>query len=410
VTKTLKFWVIPNADFDTKAIIEKELNNFRRLHKGIEVECEVIPWIFAWSRIMKAAKEKAGVDVLMLGSTWVQTLAHIGALMNLDGLGIDKESFIPSYVDVCTYHKSLWAIPWFCEAKLLYYRKDHLAKAGIDPAELDNWDGFIKACARLSAARRGGKNTFPMGFSIQSEPVLAQDLACFIWAYGGDFVTRDGKGSMLSDQSTRNGLKKLLRLISMKSKSSLNVNTGDVVANFFFKDVSTFMLSAPWSSRIFLRPDVPTYAGRERAQNIGITLVPGGDSGRYNFCGGATAAITSFTPNRKEAGQLVKFLTSAESMKRYCKFINAVPARAAVEPSLPVMGQYAAVYRDAVVTYGRHFPKHPLWGSIERVIVSGMSKALNEYCTGYNERAFFKNVGELNDEIQKIFSLFGGGI
>lgn len=406
---TLNLWIMPNADFDTKEIMGKELAHFRSEHKGIDVQFEVIPWLYSWPRIVKAYKEKGGVDVMMLGSTWVQTLASIGALQNLDGLSIDMARFIPAFRDVCTYKRSLWAIPWFCDAKLLYYRKDHLKAAGIEPGSLSTWNGFLEACGALAKRRSGGKKTYPTGFSIQAESVLAQDLSCFIWSAGGDFISPDGKRPALSDPQTRTGLKTLLHMIDSGfiSKLSLQHTSGDVIADFFCKDAYTFVFSGPWANRVYLNSGVETYIGDKRAENIGVMILPGGKAGRFNFFGGATAAISSFSKNRREAEALLKFFAGAESQKRYCARINAIAGRTDVGISLPFMSGYKDIYRDAVMEYGRTFPQHPLWGAIEGIIVSGVAEALNEYSISGSEAAFYKAAGSLDGEIAELFGLFG---
>lgn len=407
--KTLKFWATPIGDFDTKSIIDRELSHFCRVNKGIKVELEVIPWLTAWSRIIDAFKRKVGVDALMIGTTWVKTLSYLGALRNLDGFSINKNKFIPAYIDVCTYNKSLWAVPWSCDAKLLYYRKDHLAKAGIEPSGLDTWDKFNEACAKLARLRPGGKRVSPLGFSIQKENVLAHDLADFIWPAGGDFISSDGKKPMLNDPLSRSGLKELLNLISSGyiSESSLHMGFGDVAASFFCKGAYTFFISGPWINRVFLNPRVSTYIGHEAAKQIGIAIIPGSDHGRFNFCGGTTIALSSFCENQKEAGALIEFLAGAESQKRCCRNINAMPGRRDVDIALPLMGEYKDVYKEAVAKYGRHFPPHQLWGSIEQLIIHSMSDALNEYANKLDEGAFFRNVREINGEMEKLFTLFG---
>ena len=58
-----------------------------------------------------------------------------------------------------------WALPWFTEARAIYYRKDVLKKAGVDEATaFADWDAFratlekIKTGARRSTASRSSRS------------------------------------------------------------------------------------------------------------------------------------------------------------------------------------------------------------------------------------------------------------
>lgn len=403
MTKNLNFWVMPNADLDTKKLIDRELSRFSRLHPSIRVTSRVIPWLHSWPEIMKACKEKDGVDALMLGTTWVQTLAYLKALRPLDGEHIATGGFIREYLKLSGYGKRLWALPWFCEANVMFYRKDLLEQLGVEPESIRTWNDFSAVCARLRKACP------PLGFSLQPDQTFAQNLSCFIWSHGGDFISPDGKSFPIADKKALKGFSMLLSLISKGyvSRDSLNISTGEVIGDFFFRGAYAFIISSPWPIRLYLNPESPLYVGRERDGKFGIMNIPGGPAGRFNFTGGSTLAVTSFSRHQEEAVMLVKFLASAQSQERYCRSIGMLPARTDAKIHLPLLQGKESIFEAAVSKYGKSFPPHPLWGSVERIVISGMSYALNGYVKDRRMSRFVASLREVGTEIDRIFKIFG---
>src|SRR5258708_40305119 len=90
----LKLWVMPNAGFDTRRVLQKELALFHKENPGYEVALTVHPWYFAWDRIIAAAKHKDygdPPDVIQIGGTWNTTLAALGALSDLTDYLVDVD-------------------------------------------------------------------------------------------------------------------------------------------------------------------------------------------------------------------------------------------------------------------------------------------------------------------------------
>src|SRR5690242_471880 len=82
----LNLWVMPNAGFDTQRVMERELALFHKENPDYEVRLTVIPWFFAWDRLIAAAKRlvtQDPPDVIQIGGTWTTTLAALGALTEL---------------------------------------------------------------------------------------------------------------------------------------------------------------------------------------------------------------------------------------------------------------------------------------------------------------------------------------
>src|SRR4051812_37544488 len=82
----LNLWVMPNAGFDTQRVVQRELADFHKKNPDYEVHVTVIPWFFAWDRLVAVAKRRFTrevPDVIQIGGTWTTTLSALGALCDI---------------------------------------------------------------------------------------------------------------------------------------------------------------------------------------------------------------------------------------------------------------------------------------------------------------------------------------
>ena len=61
---------------------------------------------------------------------WPAQFAVNGWILDLTDRFKDSGSFLQGPVEAATYDGKLWAVPWYTDAGLLYYRKDLLEKSG----------------------------------------------------------------------------------------------------------------------------------------------------------------------------------------------------------------------------------------------------------------------------------------
>jgi multiple sugar transport system substrate-binding protein len=141
------------------------LDEFQRAEPDVEVRITVVPWA---SYQQKLRLDVAGGTVDDLFWTNLYTdyadagrLADIGAMLGPEAV----RQWDPGAVEQYTRHGKLWAVPQFVDGgTAVYYNRDVLTAAGIDPAEL----------ARVTWNPHG-----PDSF----EPLLRRITAAAPWAY-----------------------------------------------------------------------------------------------------------------------------------------------------------------------------------------------------------------------------------
>jgi sorbitol/mannitol transport system substrate-binding protein len=95
-------------------------------------------------------------NVIMIGPYETPLFAKNGWLTNLSSQFIAKDSsydagdLLPSISKALSYKNSLYAVPFYGESSMLYYRKDLLAKAGVTMPQHPTWAQVQSAAAKLN--------------------------------------------------------------------------------------------------------------------------------------------------------------------------------------------------------------------------------------------------------------------
>src|SRR3989338_1743670 len=144
--KVVEMWVMPNS-LEPITDLENLLKPFEK-ETGIKVILTSVDWGAAWNKITPAATSGDVPDLVQLGSTWVSAITGMGALEELSKEAVaalgGAKTFVPVAWQTTVIEGSgkTTAIPWFVDARGLFYRTDAFKKAKVDTGELASWDSF----------------------------------------------------------------------------------------------------------------------------------------------------------------------------------------------------------------------------------------------------------------------------
>lgn len=407
----LNLWVMPNAGFDTQRVMQKELALFHKENPGYEVKLTVHPWYFAWDALIAVAKRKDYIDppdVVQIGGTWNTTLAALGALSDLTDYldDIERADIVRPIWNYCyePTRTKAYSLPWFLDARVLYYRNDILEELAISPEDLGTWKGFREACERLQNSKLG-KRFFALPLQGQKEGILIHDLAPWIWGSGGNFLSSDRHFSHFHEPAALKGIDFYYRMMVDHLIPLLGRDrffTGD-----FFSGQFAFQLSGVWPINSFLNPKYPYYQP-DVADHYGISVFPSGPAGQVTYLGGSNLAIVSTSQHPHAAWKLIKFLTSLESQVRHCRQIGMLPSRySALEELLeaaPV--RVAEVFRHSL-RVARTLPCAATLGTIERIMGRTSQSLMNAVREGrYDEGLLTQEMTAASKEADYILSLY----
>lgn len=309
------------------APIQKLIEKFNRENPGIKVVEETLPAATDEQHqfyVINLEGGSADFDVFALDVIWGPEFARAGWLRDITGLmpQAEREEFFDAPIESVTYKGRMYAIPWYIDAGVLYYRKDLLEKHGYagPPAA---WDELASAAAKITAAEPEVK----YGFVWQGKQY--EGLVCnvleYMWSAGGG-VMKNGKPALDSPENVK-ALSFMRSLIYEKGVTPEFVNTATEEPSrlIFGRGEAVFMRNWPYAWNIYARPDSAVRG------KVGLAPLPRFEGGKSaSTLGGWQLGVNRFSKNPEAAEKFAKFLTSYESQKLVSTTIGFRPTRKAL--------------------------------------------------------------------------------
>lgn len=399
----LNFWVMPNAGFATRPILQTFVDEFEAAHPDVKVRLVIHPWSLAWNRFMEVIKGrniKAAPDVLQVGTTWVTTLSYLGALEKVPAeIGIHDNS------GASLGDASAECAPWFIDIRVLYYRQDIFQRLGVDPKWLDDWKGFNRACAEiLKAIQKGGLGQViaPLAIPGQKPGVLMHDLAPWVWQAGGDFGGDEAGETTLTQTALLQGCAFYFDLVA---NGYMPVPNSAVPPGNFFTGHYAMQFTGSWPVDSYLNPSSP-YSNQSVVKGFAVAPLPEGPHGRYTFLGGSNLGVAAASQNKEAAWEFVRFLNEPDRQSRHARAIGALPAR--LEGMQPLFKDHSDAHQVFLSSFNhaRRLPRVIELGSVEQIIYKMGARLLASIREGtYNHKRLQQEINAANGEIKTLLSV-----
>ncbi|MFC8232791.1 ABC transporter substrate-binding protein [Streptomyces sp. NPDC057284] len=170
---------------DGKSLLEREiLGGFRKKHPKVKVNVDYTTYAQLNEKITTGLAGGLLPDVLMMGVGWIPPFAAKKAIAELPEKLASAHDYEKRVLEPSRYDGRLYALPVVLDTRIVVYRKDHFAEAGIKKTPA-NW-AELRAVAR-QLTRNGHLGFDP--FSID----LRQCWETFLFANGGRLFSADGK-------------------------------------------------------------------------------------------------------------------------------------------------------------------------------------------------------------------------
>ncbi len=379
----INIWLMQEHEHLFKNTIMPE---FAKQHPEIELILTTTSWHFLWDKVVMFSKRKQGPDVLQIGSTWNGVLAEIGALKDITGHlaasgGLDI--FIKEAAKPCVFPGTLRvsSVPWYLDARALFYRKEILDIHGFTAHDLASLEGLEKVCAAVHNFKAGDKTVAAFGISGQKDAQLVHSLAPWIWNYGGDFMSHDGKKICFDAPEAFHGIEAYFNLINQYGdKPSIMQSYETFLDNFFHKGNYCLAYTGPWVNNTYLNPKHEAY--NRLSPHIEATLMSGGPGGRFTFLGGSNLAVSEFSRHPDEAWELVNFLTQLPIQENFCAVNHQLPSLTeAYKAKICIDNSPQKIFRDAI-QHARSLPNSPHWAQIEDILIEYIHRILVSIAEG----------------------------
>ncbi|MDD9267134.1 ABC transporter substrate-binding protein [Paenibacillus sp. GCM10023248] len=365
---TLTVWMKKQLFEDQNNLVTERAKQFGA-ENNVNVNIEVIAYEDFYPKWSAAIESKTVPDVSFFGYQEVGQFYGKNVLEDLSDLVKKVESangeIQPSLKKAITFQGKQYAIPFWTESQVLYYRKDMLKNAGFD-APPKTWEEFRTMAKKLTDP---GKGVYGAGIGYGKGNSDAEFLTRgIIWSYGGSLDTQDGKTVIANSPETVTAAK-YIRDIFLTDKSTPPSALGwdDSGNNKAYLSGQAAMIFNTGSVLATIKKDNP-----ELYEKTGIAPFPAGPKGTYIPGISNNLGIFKDSKNKDLAKKFIEYMVATDWYKTW------------VEKGAPLTG--------------------PIYGKLasEKVWQDEKFQAFTESVKGFNFLGF---PGEYNPKAGEVFNL-----
>jgi multiple sugar transport system substrate-binding protein len=305
-------------------LLQQVLDQFEATHPGIQVRFETIA-----DQYMDVLKTRiigeAAPDVFYLDVFEAPFLMSQGVLEPLDAYitpETDLADFEPRLLNAFKDGDRLYGLPKDYSTLALFYNHKAFAAAGLDrpPA---TWEELLEYSKRLTIDRNGDGRPEQYGLGFTAD--LAR-LVYVIQAYGGQVLDNQGNAAFASEAALK-GLDRVIQQYRQDRTAALPTDVGSSSgSDIFGRGRAAMVIEGNWAIP-YLKDTFPDI-------DFATAEVP-----RINDRPGTMVFTVAYvmnpqTKHKREAWELIAYLTGKEGMKQWTSTGFALPTRQSVAQSL----------------------------------------------------------------------------
>ena len=364
---TVEFWAMGQEGEQVKALLPE----FERRHPGIRVRVQQIPWSAAHEKLLTAYAGDSMPDAFQLGNTWIPEFVALRAIEPLDERlkpwpEAALNDYFPGILATNRLDGRTYALPWYVDTRLFFYRTDLLAAAGFaePPA---TWDGWLQAMTALKGPNASGRYAILL-------PINEWQLPVILALQRGASLLRDrNQYGNFREPPFREAFAFYLRLFDRGLAPPVSNAQMANLYQEFAKGTFAVYASGPWNIGEFGRR-LPA-AMRDQWMTAALPafddfppLPPGEGPGvravGLSLAGGASLALSRTSPRREAAWKLLEFLAEPEQQARFYQLTGDLPARQSAWSDPALAGnRHARAFRQQLQNV-RATPPIPEWERI----------------------------------------------
>jgi len=296
-------------------VLTRQVGRFMAANPGVQVETQRTPDDATQRHQLYVQWLNAQVgrpDVLQLDVVWTAEFAAAGWILPLDRFRPSTEDFFPASLEANRWQGRLFALPWFMDVGMLYWRTDLVPRA---PVSLDELARFAPA---------GISDEVPYGIVWQGARYegLVTVFLEVLGAFGGEILAEDGRVAVASPAGVR--ALELLRGQIGKIAPPEVLTWHEEETRFAFQNGNAvFLRNWPYAWPLLNEREKSKVAGR-----FAVALMPAAPGGRPSAAlGGAQLAINAHSRRPELAWRLIAFLTAPDQMLERAQVAGQYPPR-----------------------------------------------------------------------------------
>jgi ABC-type glycerol-3-phosphate transport system substrate-binding protein len=349
-------------------VLRRQLTRFMETHPGIRVVQRPTPDAADQRHQLYVQWLNAGAsepDILQLDAIWTPEFAAAGWILDLERFHPASGDFFPATIVANQWNKRLFALPWFVDVGMLYWRTDLMAAAPTTFAELE------RVATRAKASRGLKYGLVWQGARYEG---LVTVFTEYLGAHGGSIleggrVTVNSPAAVqaltaMRDEIWRDGIVPSSVLTWHEEESRFAFQNGE----------SVFMRNWPYPYALMNDSSASRVAGR-----YAIAPMPAAPGGRPTAAlGGANLAINLNSDHPEAAWAVIDYLTRPEQMIERAKVVGQFPTRPALydQPALARALEVPTAQARLVIEHAVPRPVTPVYTQLSDILQIDLHRAL----------------------------------
>jgi multiple sugar transport system substrate-binding protein len=357
---TLRFWAMGAEGENVQQLVRE----FEQQHPNVDVRVQQIPWTAAHEKLLTAYVGNVTPDLAQLGNTWVPELQAVDAIEPLDKYVaqsdiVKAKGVFPGIWDTNVLNDTLFAVPWYVDTRVLFYRKDILKAAGYDsiPQSWSEWRAAMQAIQKKAGTRQWAI-FLPTNEWMQPTVLGLQN--------GSPILKDGGRYGAFEDAPFRGAYEFYVGLF--RDGLAPVAGNNDIANAYqeFARGTFAMWITGPWNIGEFQRRLPP-----EMQQSWATAPLPGpqGAASGVSNAGGSSLVLFKGSAHPKEAWELIEFLSKPDIQRRFYHLTGDLPAQIDAWQDTSLAGnRYAAAFYTQLQRV-RPTPKVPEWEFITSKII-----------------------------------------
>jgi multiple sugar transport system substrate-binding protein len=349
-------------------VLVRQLDRFMAEHPGIKVVQRVTPDAADQKHQLYVQWLNAGAsdpDILQLDVIWTPEFAAAGWILPLNQFLPDTAAFFPATIAANRWGDSLYALPWFIDVGMLYWRTDLMA---TPPATFD------QLVQRSRQAMGSGKVKYGFVWQGARYEGLVANFVEYLGAHGGRVL--DGGRVVVNSEAGRAALTEMWDEIYKTDIVPPAVLTWhEEESRFAFQNgEAAFMRNWPYPVPLLQDSAKSRVAGK-----FSVASLPAGPDGSPSAAiGGAQLAINRRSEHPEAAWAVIDYLTRPEQMRERARVVGQFPTRASVydDPELASGLAIPPATVRQIVEHAVPRPVSPVYTQLSEILQIQLHRAL----------------------------------
>ena len=342
---------------------------FRHPDLDIQINYTTTPYNQTRIHLLNSLGNKSAIDLVSVDQIWLGDFAQRGYLANLtDYVKIWGRSsdWYQTNFDGGVYKGRVYGIWAWTDVRGMWYWKDLLNKAGVDPNSLKSWDGYIASARKINSILGPDGISGAALVGLNYSPDLWYP---YLWMLGGDIIVMKSghpvKGSYWFPAYNSSAGVKALEFIKEQVNSGIKPLKSNPDKLFVDRKLAVLQ-SGSWVPGAFPRQFWPTFD--QKIGFIPMFPVPKGVNRTSTMMGGWELAIPQTSKNKELTWELITLMVDPRLMSPWLKQTGFLPTQKSFDsgPELTQLSQTIPYYGDMVsmIPIGKSRPVAPEYPQI----------------------------------------------